>query len=203
MTRDPVCGMDVEESPSTPKADHDGRTLYFCSAGRWLARKPVSLAEGDFELRYGSDAARLASMTRRAIALHGLHGLLAIGALIAGTAVILQRGLLAPLRSIARQLDRMRDGGGWLARVPTTDAELTDLAGAVAGLGPGLESQAREWIAAEHRRPDHGARLSCRVFRPRRSCALRGALRLVTTGFLMSRVCTFRGVPARPLLCSA
>jgi hypothetical protein len=127
-----------------PKSDSE-------PAGQWLARQPVSLAEGDFELRYRGDPTRLAGMTRHAIAIHSLHGLLAIGALIAGTEMILRRGLLAPLRSITHQLDRMRDGGGWLARVPATDTELAGLARAVAGLGPGLESQAREWIEAERR----------------------------------------------------
>ncbi|WOP19888.1 YHS domain-containing protein [Raineyella sp. LH-20] len=30
---DPVCGMDVEVSPSTPTAEVDARTYYFCAPG--------------------------------------------------------------------------------------------------------------------------------------------------------------------------
>lgn len=137
-----LAALEVAEDP--PQSDSE-------RAGEWLARQQVSLAEGNFELRYRSDPSRVARMTRDAIAMHGLHGLLAIAALIAGTELIIRRGLLAPLRSMARQLDRMRDGGGWLARVPATDTELAGLAQAVAGLGPGLELQAREWIEAERR----------------------------------------------------
>jgi len=29
--RDPVCGMDVEVQASTPRAQHDGKTYYFCA----------------------------------------------------------------------------------------------------------------------------------------------------------------------------
>jgi P-type Cu+ transporter len=45
MTRDPVCGMDVEETPSTPKADHDGRTFYFCSES---CRQRFEASPGDY-----------------------------------------------------------------------------------------------------------------------------------------------------------
>ncbi len=31
MTKDPVCGMDVNENQAKAKADYEGRTFYFCS----------------------------------------------------------------------------------------------------------------------------------------------------------------------------
>src|SRR5688572_2721601 len=31
--RDPVCGMKVDPATSPHRAEHDGRTFYFCSAG--------------------------------------------------------------------------------------------------------------------------------------------------------------------------
>lgn len=32
MSRDPVCGMQVDERSAAGQAQHDGRTYYFCSA---------------------------------------------------------------------------------------------------------------------------------------------------------------------------
>ena len=33
MARDPVCGMDVDETSATETAEHKGQTFYFCSRG--------------------------------------------------------------------------------------------------------------------------------------------------------------------------
>jgi Cu+-exporting ATPase len=33
MTKDPVCGMSVEETKAAATAVHKGKTYYFCSAG--------------------------------------------------------------------------------------------------------------------------------------------------------------------------
>ncbi len=33
MTKDPVCGMDIEEGSAQHKCEHDGKTYFFCSAG--------------------------------------------------------------------------------------------------------------------------------------------------------------------------
>ncbi|MBI4201662.1 MAG: YHS domain-containing protein [Chloroflexi bacterium] len=33
MAKDPVCGMNVDEKKTTQKAQHQGKTFYFCSAG--------------------------------------------------------------------------------------------------------------------------------------------------------------------------
>jgi YHS domain-containing protein len=33
MSRDPVCGMDVDEKTTTLKSEYQGRTYYFCSPG--------------------------------------------------------------------------------------------------------------------------------------------------------------------------
>ena len=32
MGRDPVCGMEVRDTPEAPSAIHEGRTYVFCSA---------------------------------------------------------------------------------------------------------------------------------------------------------------------------
>ena len=31
MAKDPVCGMEVQESAAAGRAQHDGKTYYFCS----------------------------------------------------------------------------------------------------------------------------------------------------------------------------
>ncbi len=31
MTRDPVCGMDVDENKAQLRSEHTGKTYYFCS----------------------------------------------------------------------------------------------------------------------------------------------------------------------------
>ena len=33
MTRDPVCGMTIEEKSAAGTASYEGRTYHFCSAG--------------------------------------------------------------------------------------------------------------------------------------------------------------------------
>lgn len=33
MTKDPVCGMDVDPKTATEKSEFQGKTYYFCSAG--------------------------------------------------------------------------------------------------------------------------------------------------------------------------
>jgi YHS domain-containing protein len=33
MAKDPVCGMDVKETPDALRSDYQGRTYYFCSRG--------------------------------------------------------------------------------------------------------------------------------------------------------------------------
>ena len=33
MTKDPVCGMDVDERTTALKSEHMGKTYYFCSPG--------------------------------------------------------------------------------------------------------------------------------------------------------------------------
>ena len=33
MEKDPVCGMDVDPKTATQKAEHQGKTYYFCAKG--------------------------------------------------------------------------------------------------------------------------------------------------------------------------
>ncbi len=120
-------------------------------AGRLVATRSLSLRQGEFDLVYVSDGARLRLALRRSIAMHLLYGVAALAALIAGTEWILRANLVIPLRSLSRQLDHMRDGRGWLPRLPHTDKELAGVARAVGDLGPALERQVNEWIEAERR----------------------------------------------------
>lgn len=114
-----------------------------------VARQTLSLAEGNFELRYLGDAARLRDMTLRSIVMHVAHGVLTLIILLAGMEWILRRNLIAPLKTLSHQVDRMRRGGGWVPVIPPTDAELGGLAEAVRGLGPALEEQVHGWVNAE------------------------------------------------------
>lgn len=119
--------------------------------GAVLARRRLDLEEGELELRYRADPGRLHAMTRRAILVHSLHGLIALGALLLGTEWILRRSLVVPLGTLSHEVGLMRDGHGWHPRVPATDGELQELTDAVAGLGPSLEKQVHEWIEVEKR----------------------------------------------------
>ncbi len=114
-----------------------------------VARQPLSIASGSFELRYVPDGERLRVLTRRSVLLHVAHGVLTLTVLLAGTEWILRRKLIAPLNALSHQVSRMRHGSGWLPVVPTTDAELKGLASAVKGLGPALEGQVHQWVNAE------------------------------------------------------
>ena len=119
------------------------------ASGPVAARSSLAIGDGAFELRYLSDVKRLNGMTRRSIVLHVTHAILTLAILLAGTEWILRRKLIAPLKTLSHQVDRMRDGGGWLPVVPATDAELEGLAAAVRGLGPALEEQVHRWVNAE------------------------------------------------------
>jgi Cu+-exporting ATPase len=48
MTRDPVCGMEVEEKSAVGKVEHEGRVYYFCSDGCKAAflKNPAKFAQG-------------------------------------------------------------------------------------------------------------------------------------------------------------
>jgi Cu+-exporting ATPase len=47
MTKDPVCGMDVDESKAQFKSEHMGKTYYFCSEGckRMFEKEPKKYAK--------------------------------------------------------------------------------------------------------------------------------------------------------------
>jgi hypothetical protein len=114
-----------------------------------VARQPLPLAEGNFELRYLGDATRLRELTLRSVVLHVAHGVLTLVVLLLGMEWILRRNLIAPLKTLSHQVDRMRRGGGWVPVIPPTDSELGGLAEAVKGLGPALEEQVHRWVNAE------------------------------------------------------
>ncbi len=101
------------------------------------------------ELRYQVDSVRMRDLTLHSIAMHAAFGVLALAALLFGTRWILNHNLVAPIDRIVHQLERMRTGGGWLARVPESDAELGRLVAAVRALGPGLARQVEEWVRGE------------------------------------------------------
>jgi len=116
-----------------------------------VARSALQLGGSRLELEYRSEPDRLWHITTRAVVFHSIHGLIALVALFAGTALVLHRNLVEPLGSITHAIERMGAGRGWLAHLPATDGELAGLAEAVSTLGPGLEGQVRQWIEAERR----------------------------------------------------
>ena len=116
-----------------------------------LARRRLVLRDTDLELRYRADPARLRRVTRAAVLIHSVHGLVALAALLLATEWVLRRNLLAPLQALTHQVSLIRDGRGWAPHLPQTDQELRELSEALRGMGPGLEQQVREWIEAERR----------------------------------------------------
>ncbi len=137
-------GAILELVPQKPVADDRDRHVL-------LASRELKLRDGDYDLRYLSDRGRQGAAVRRSVLIHMVHGFVALLGLLVGTEWILRRKLVAPVRALSHQVNRMREGGGWLPRVPVMDAELDGLAQALRRLGPGLERQALEWIEAERR----------------------------------------------------
>lgn len=131
-----------------------------------LAAQRLSLAEGDFELRYRVGSGQLAAWTRRSIAIHGLHGAIAIALMLGGLAWILRRHLVEPVQAMALQVRHMARGVGWQPPLPAADLEVSDLASALRDLGPAMEDQVMTWLEAERRaavaRSLSGLR--CRIF---------------------------------------
>jgi hypothetical protein len=116
-----------------------------------LGSLEVVLDDGPFLLRYRADPGLFRRMARRSLAIHGLYGVVALAALLAGMQWILRRRLLGPLARVSHKIDLIRKGGGWLPVLPSTDRELEGLTKAIAQLGPGLERQVNQWIEAERR----------------------------------------------------
>jgi len=52
MVQDPVCGMEVDEKKAAAKAEHMGKTYYFCSAGCKAAfeKAPHKYVQGQQEM---------------------------------------------------------------------------------------------------------------------------------------------------------
>ncbi len=55
MTKDPVCGMEVNERDSKHKINHEGKDYHFCSPGcqEQFRRKPQQFAGQSQEPRQG------------------------------------------------------------------------------------------------------------------------------------------------------
>ncbi len=51
MAKDPVCGMEVDEEKAAAKAEHMGKTYYFCSPGCKTAfeKDPHKYVHGEAE----------------------------------------------------------------------------------------------------------------------------------------------------------
>ena len=51
MEKDPVCGMDVDPATATQKADHDGKTYYFCGPGcrKAFEAEPAKFLDPDYK----------------------------------------------------------------------------------------------------------------------------------------------------------
>lgn len=116
-----------------------------------LAVQPLSLAEGQYSLRYRVNPDRLAAWGRRAIVIHSLHGALALSLMLLGVAWILKRKLVEPVHAMSLQVRHMVRGAGWQPRMPATDAEVSELAAALRELGPAMEDQVSSWVEAERR----------------------------------------------------
>ncbi len=116
-----------------------------------VACQPLSLSDGNWALHYWSDGRFIKSQLRRGLAIRVGLGATTIFVLLAGLEWILRRNLFAPLDTISRQIERITEGGGWIASVPRSDAELSRLTAALRALGPGLEMQTRRWIDLERR----------------------------------------------------
>ena len=116
-----------------------------------VACQALDLSDGRWTLHYWSDGRFVRDRFRSALAIQLLQAALTIAGLVAGIEWIIQRSLLGPLSTISRQIERITEGGGWLASVPATDLELDRLTRALRALGPGLEEQTRQWIATERR----------------------------------------------------
>jgi hypothetical protein len=116
-----------------------------------VACQALDLSDGRWTLHYWSDGRFVRDRFRSALAIQLFQAGLTIAGLVAGIEWILRRSLLGPLSTISRQIERITEGGGWLASVPATDLELDRLTRALRALGPGLEQQTRQWIAAERR----------------------------------------------------
>lgn len=119
--------------------------------GGVLAATAIDLVDGRYVLQYRAEPPWLARITRRAIALHVLHGAVALGLLLAGVEWIIRTRLTAPLGRIAHQVRFMGSGGGWSPKLPSADVELDDIVDALAGLGPALQRQIEQWIEGERR----------------------------------------------------
>lgn len=140
-------GSDIDLVPLVPQTSRAAEA----ETSSVTATQTLSLREGAFRLRYLTNPDRLQKTLRRSIEMHLLYGLVALAALLGGTEWILRRNLVLPLGALSRQIERMRDGRGWLPRERHTDEELAGVARAVAELGPALERQVHEWIEAERR----------------------------------------------------
>lgn len=116
-----------------------------------VARRPVDLADGTFELQYRVDPTHARRAIRRAVAIHVAHALAALLALVGATEWILRRNLVAPLRALAHQIELIRDGRGWDPHLTPSDAEIAEVAASLQQLGPSLERQVHEWLEAERR----------------------------------------------------
>lgn len=137
-----AAGMDVQVAPSDSLRDGPPP----------VAIRPFRLGKDDFTLRYIASPGRLEAATRRSVLMHLSVGMAALVPLVVGILLVLRLHLTKPLDRITHQLNRMRDGGGWLAgSIARPDAELDGLVASVRTLGPGLGKQIEEWVVVERR----------------------------------------------------
>lgn len=144
-----------------------------------LAQRTLELEDGRYVLQYRADPPWLERLTRRAVALHVLQGVIALALLLAGVDWITRRHLVAPLGRIAHQVRFMGSGGGWSPSLPGVDTELAGVEGALLALGPSLHGQVEQRLEGERRAAVAGAlsRLRARMKEPHRSAlALLGDL---------------------------
>jgi len=108
------------------------------------------LLDGEYSLRYVTRGDRTASLTREALLVHLVHGVITLVALLLVVEWGLRRRIFAPLDAMRRQLEHIRRGGR-VAGLPPVDHELDGLSSAVRGIGPAVERQVAEWIETDRR----------------------------------------------------
>lgn len=110
----------------------------------------LTLLDGEYRLRYVAHAGRTAGLTRRAIAVHLVHGVITLLALLLVVEWSLRRRIFVPLAAMQRELEHVHRGGA-VTGLPPVDHELTGLSSAVQGIGSAVETQIAEWVETDRR----------------------------------------------------
>ncbi len=119
--------------------------------GEALAERSVMLSGVAYVVRYRLARSVITSLTRRTIAVHAVHGLIALVVLLALTDLVVRRRLVQPLERLVGAMHRMASGG-WEVHVDGEfDREIGPLREEAERLGLRLENQVELWIETDRR----------------------------------------------------